>query len=70
MVDKERIIWLDYAKGLLIIFVVLGHVMPENVIVHSWILFMAYTCIFYFEWDTTFLYPICKETCGGQYFKE
>lgn len=37
MVDKERIIWLDYAKGLLIIFVVLGHVMPEDDIVHSWI---------------------------------
>lgn len=37
MVDKERIIWLDYTKGLLIIFVVLGHVMPEDDIVHSWL---------------------------------
>ncbi|MFR5057632.1 acyltransferase family protein [Faecalimonas umbilicata] len=37
MGDKERVLWLDYAKGLLIIFVVLGHVMPENALMHSWI---------------------------------
>lgn len=35
--DKERVLWLDYAKALLIIFVVLGHVMPENSLIHSWI---------------------------------
>lgn len=34
---KKRISYLDYVKGLLIIFVVLGHVMPEDNIIHSWI---------------------------------
>lgn len=37
MVDRERISCLDYVKGILIIFVVLGHVMPEDNTVHSWI---------------------------------
>lgn len=37
MGDRERVLWLDYAKGLLIILVVLGHVMPENALMHSWI---------------------------------
>lgn len=34
---KERIQWFDYCKGILIIFVVLGHVMPEQDTFHSWI---------------------------------
>lgn len=69
MVDRERISCLDYVKGILIIFVVLGHVMPEDNTVHSWIyLFMAYAGIFYFEWNAPFIYELCKETivvCGG-----
>lgn len=35
MGDRERVLWLAYAKGLLIILVVLGHVMPEDSLMHS-----------------------------------
>lgn len=37
MEKKERIGVFDVAKGILIIVVVLGHVMPENNIIHAWI---------------------------------
>lgn len=35
--NKERVALFDICKGILIIFVVLGHVMPENVGIHKWI---------------------------------
>lgn len=34
---KERILYFDYCKGILIILVVLGHTMPENTIRHVWL---------------------------------
>ena len=37
MNTRKRIPYLDYAKGILIIAVVLGHVMTESDIIHSWI---------------------------------
>lgn len=35
--NKERVELFDVCKGILIILVVLGHVMPENVDIHKWI---------------------------------
>lgn len=37
MLKSERISCFDYCKGLLIIFVVLGHVMPEKSVRHIWL---------------------------------
>lgn len=37
MEDKKRILFFDICKGILIAFVVLGHVMPENAPIHMWI---------------------------------
>ena len=37
ILKKERIEYFDYCKGLLIILVVLGHVMPEDAIVHIYL---------------------------------
>lgn len=69
MGDRERVLCLDYAKGLLIILVVLGHVMPENALTHSWIYSWHMPAFFVLNGILLSYIQYVKNVCGGD-FKE